>query len=90
MNNHRNAALQDFIDTLKSAFLSSAAPDQKVRTFLDTLFSALEQTAWPGTELAARLPVCSHLHAALQLARSASTDVASFSSAFESIAPMLA
>lgn len=89
MSGDRSLALQEFVDALTAAF-SASEPGPVIRMFISTLFAALDSPAPRGTGEPAQLPVCSHLPFALQLARSASPQMASLSSALERIAPMLA
>ena len=90
MSSERSAALEKFLDTLKAAFSSSVGKGSEVNNFLGTLFAALEKPALRGNGESAHLPVCDHLPAAFQLARSASPELVSLASALERIAPLLA
>lgn len=90
MSGDRSLALQEFVDALTAAFSASRELGPEVRIFLSTLVDALDSPALRGTGESAQLPVCNHLPFALQLARSASPQMASLSSAFERIAPLLA
>lgn len=90
MSVERSAAVQEFLNALKVSFYQPAVSGPEVRAFLTTLFAALDSPAPRGTEHAARLPVCSHLPTAFQVARLASPTVAELSSALEKIAPLLA
>lgn len=90
MSGDRSLALQEFVDALTASFSASSELGPEVRIFLSTLFDALESPAPRGTVEPARLSVCNHLPFALQLARSTSPQMASLSSAFERIAPLLA
>ena len=90
MTVERNADLQDFLDALEVAFAAAAKPESQVRAFLAELVPALAAPAAKGNGRPARLPVCDHLPAAFQAARSASPEIARLSSALEKIAPLLA
>jgi Dimethlysulfonioproprionate lyase len=83
----RSKELQQFIDALAFAFDAKAEPE--VRDFRLALFAALAQPSASETSQAEQLPICSHLPAACQLARSVSLQLAQLTTAFERIESML-
>lgn len=84
---HRSEALQSFVDAAFAAFVHFVRAPQSRRSILQ-IFSALEA---PGTERAGpgrRLPVCSHLGAALSVEMK-DEPLHRFADRFEAIEPSL-
>lgn len=85
----RSDALQEFLDSLKENF-AAAKFDAAVRSVIDVLFADLARPAPAGSHHPRRLPTCQHLPDAINLAKSASSELARLASAFEAIESSLA
>ena len=85
----RSNALQEFLDSLKENF-AAAKSDSTVSSAVDALFANLSRPAPAGQEHPRRLPACQHLPDAINLAKSASPELARLARAFEAIEPSLA
>ena len=83
----RHPALQEFLDSLHDA-LASESTVKAAEPSVARIFKALEKPA-PTSERGERLPVCAHLDAALDTARSASPSLARVADAFQAIEPHL-
>jgi hypothetical protein len=83
----RSEDLQTFLDRLKECF---AAAKCEADSAVHVLLAALEQPAPAGSPAPIRLPVCQHLPAAFDIAKSASPRLAGLASAFEALGPRLA
>jgi quercetin dioxygenase-like cupin family protein len=85
----RSDPLQEFLDSLKENF-AAAKLDAATRSMIDVLFADLARPAPEGSHHLRRLPTCRHLPDAINLAKSASPELARLASAFEAIEPSLA
>jgi quercetin dioxygenase-like cupin family protein len=85
----RSNALQEFLDSLKENF-AAAESDSRVSPAVDALFASLSRPAPAGLEHPRRLPACQHLPDAINLAKSASPELARLARTFEAIEPALA
>lgn len=84
----RNPALQDFLDSVH-AVLAADGTVREAASSVTRIFEALREPR-PATGAAgARLPVCTHLDAALTTARGASAPLAKVADAFARLEPHL-
>jgi hypothetical protein len=80
--------LQDVLEAAREAF-EVHAHDPRSTTSLARIFDALATPAEPGTQVAARLPVCEHLAAAADPSRFADLSLRRLARAFLQIEPAL-
>jgi hypothetical protein len=85
----RSQQLQAFLDSLEVGF-AGARGEPEVAAAADKLFAALRRAGAPGSPDPVGLPVCRHLPAALNVARSSSPQLARLASALEAIEPRFA
>ena len=77
-------ALQEFLDSLKENF-AAAKSDPTVSSVVDVLFADLSRPAPAGSQHPRRLSACRHLPDAIDLAKSASPELARLARSFEAI-----
>jgi quercetin dioxygenase-like cupin family protein len=82
----RSDALQEFLDRLRENF-AAAKSDPTVSSVVDVLFADLLRPAPAAPQRPRRLPACRHLPDAIDLAKSASPELARLACAFEAIEP---
>lgn len=83
-------SVQAFVDALKAAFASTISLPPAAGHFLERLYAGLDAPVHRTGVQPVRRPVCVHLPAACEIARSASLELARLADAFEGISPSLA
>lgn len=90
MPSRRSAEFQRFLSSAEAAIRHAADGDTCIGEAAGRIFSALRTPAAQGAPVAAaRVPVCHHLPAALERARSLAGHVADLANAFAAIEPQL-
>ena len=90
MTGSRGEHVEDFIEALKAAFMSSRELTPAIDHFLARLYEGLAAPVRHEKLQSQQLPVCDHLASAYKVARSGPPEIARLASALEDIASTLA